>query len=652
VKAWSGRLGLRGKVVLASGAAVLAAVIATATVAGYFFVERQVTAQSSRAEAIADALAIQLERILALGISLQELQGFDEQCQEAVRRHGQLSYALVVDLRGEILFRSGTLTDPAPALPPAERLDAHAQPLVASDGATRLAVAPAHNDQGVAVARVVVGFSRDAVLVERNALMLRIVGVGLAVMALVLGILAIGLQQMVVRPLTRIVRAMDGIRRGEQDYSVRLASRGDDEIAILREGFNGLVQTVAQREQDLLAAKDSAEQATRAKSQFLAVMSHELRTPLNAVLGMAELLANTRLDERQRRFVSQIRDSGRDLVEIVNDVLDLSHLEAGKLRPVRQPFRLREAVRGTVELYRDLASARELSLSMHVDDSLPDTVLGDVVHVRQVLANLLSNAVKFTERGSVIVRVTPSAGYVRFSVSDTGIGVSPDFMPHLYEAFRQADSAPTRRFGGAGLGLAIARRLCVAMGGRIDASSRPGKGSTFWFELPLPATEGGAEPAGPGPGVASAARAQAANEPLPSATSSTALQVLLIEDDVPNQRLVLDTLAVHTKHEVTLAGDGHLALRWVRRRPFDIVLLDWQLPGVNGLAVLAALREAEASQGWPRTRVIAVTAHTGPGDRETCLAAGADDYLGKPYTPAELIARMASAAAASHPPPL
>lgn len=651
MSAWPWRIGLRGKVVLASGAAVLAAVIATAAVAAYFFVERQVTAQMSRAEAIADALAIQLERILALGISLQELQGFDEQCEEAVRRHGQLSYALVVDPDGEILFRSGALTGPAPALPPVGQLDLEAQPLIAPDGATHLAVAPAHSDQGVAVARVVVGFSREAVLAERNTLVLRIGAVGIGVMALVLGVLALGLQQMVVRPLTRIVRTMDGIRRGEQDYSVRLASRGDDEIGILREGFNGLVQTVAQREQDLLAAKDGAEQASRAKSQFLAVMSHELRTPLNAVLGMAELLANTRLDERQQRFVSQIRASGRDLVEIVNDVLDLTHIDAGKLRPVQQPFRLRDAVRATVEQYRDVAAARELSLSMHVDDSLPDTVLGDLVHVRQVLTNLLSNAVKFTERGSVIVRVTPSAGYVRFSVSDTGIGVPPEFMPHLYEAFRQADSAPTRRFGGAGLGLAIARQLCQAMGGRIDASSRPGKGSTFWFELPLPAAEGGAEPAASGPGVASTSRAQAANEPMPSVTSSQALQVLLIEDDVPNQRFVLDTLAAHANHEVTLAGDGNLALRWVRKRPFDVVLLDWQLPGVNGLAVLAALREAEVAQGWPRTRVIAVTAHTGPGDRETCLAAGADDYLGKPYSPIELLARMTSPAAVPQPRP-
>ena len=510
------RFGLRGKVVLASGAAVLAAVLATATVAGYFFVDRQVTAEMSRAVAIADALSIQLERIMALGLPLAELQGFEEQCNEAVERHGRLPYALVLDTKGKLLFRSGTALGPPPPLPPLAQIEAAQRGLVAPDGATHLAVASARNAEGQRAAHVVVGFSRAAVLAERNQLMLQIALIGLAVMGLVLGMLAVGLQRLVVRPLTRIVRAMDDVRRGEQDYSVRLADRGGgDELAILREGFNGLVQAVAQREQDLLAAKDAAEQGSRAKSQFMAVMSHELRTPLNAVLGMAELLANTRLDERQQRFVAQIRASGRDLVEIINDVLDLTHLEAGKLRPVQHPFRLRDAVHDTVDLYRNAAAARDLALTLHVDESLPDMVLGDQVHVRQVLANLLSNAVKFTEHGSVIVRVTPSAGYVRFSVSDTGVGVPPDFMPHLYEAFRQADSAPTRRFGGAGLGLAIARRLCEAMGGRIDASSRPGKGSTFWFELPL-----------------------------------------LIEDDVPNQRLALDTLSTHTQYQVTLAGDG------------------------------------------------------------------------------------------------
>jgi CheY-like chemotaxis protein len=404
---------------------------------------------------------------------------------------------------------------------------------------------------------------------------------------------------------------------------------------------------VAKRERELVAAKEAVQADGRTMSRSLAVMSHELRTPLNAVLGMAELLAGSRLDARQQRFVDQIRASGRALVDITHDLLDLSRLEAGRLDVVSQPFRLQEAVTEAVEMYREHAESRALALVTHIDESLPETVSGDVAHLRQILGNLLSNAIKFTERGSVILRVTPSAGFVRFSVSDTGVGIAPDFMPHIYEAFRQADNSPTRRFGGTGLGLAIARHLCVAMGGRIDASSRHGKGSTFWFELPLPAVLGGATVDPGAVDYSARPRGFAAND-APGVRATPDVDVLLIEDSESNQALVRETLS-NSAYRLTVVIDGTAAVQQVHARHFDIVLLDWQLPGVNGLAVLAALRDAESMQGRPRAHVIAVTAHTGPGDRETCLAAGADDYLAKPYTPAELLARMALAKVRSAP---
>jgi signal transduction histidine kinase len=264
------------------------------------------------------------------------------------------------------------------------------------------------------------------------------------------------------------------------------------EVATLNDGFNGLAQALAQRESELQAARSAAsDEGGRAKSQFLALMSHELRTPLNAVLGLAELLHGTRLDARQQRFVALIRQSARVLAGVIDDVLDAKRFDAGAFERVEAPFRLREAVSALVERYRDGADRRGLSLQLQFDSALPDVVRGDLVHVSQILGNLLSNAIKFTEHGGVIVRVTPSELGVRFSVTDTGVGIASDVMPHIYEAFRQGDGSTTRRFGGAGLGLAIARQLCAAMGGRIDASSRPGKGSTFWFELPLPAARGG-----------------------------------------------------------------------------------------------------------------------------------------------------------------
>jgi signal transduction histidine kinase len=289
-----------------------------------------------------------------------------------------------------------------------------------------------------------------------------IVGIGAPIAAAVLVALALVLQRWVVRPLAHTVHEMD----------------------------ERLAQAIAQRDRELLAARQANEESGRAKTQFLAAMSHELRTPLNAVIGLTELLHNTRLDARQQRYVALIRQSAQSLAGVIDDVLDFKRGDAGRLRRVDAPFRLRDAVSEAVERYRDDAERRGLSLAVHFDSALPDVVRGDMLHVTQVLGNLLSNAVKFSERGGVIVRVTPSDLGVRCSVTDTGIGIPSDVMPHIYDAFHQGDGSSTRRFGGTGLGLSIARQLCAAMGGRIDASSRPGKGSTFWFDLPLAALPG------------------------------------------------------------------------------------------------------------------------------------------------------------------
>jgi len=326
---------------------------------------------------------------------------------------------------------------------------------------------------------------------ERVDLLWHLLWIGSLIVVVVLALLALALQRWVVRPLTRTVRVMDKVRRGEQDLSARLSTRGVGEVAILNDGFNGMAQAIAQRDRELQEARAASEEGGRVKSQFLSLMSHELRTPLNAVMGLAELLHGTRLDARQQRFVALIRQSARALAGVIDDVLDSKHIDTGALRVVHAPFRLRDAVLGAVERYRDGAERRGLQLSVHCDSALPDVVSGDLVHLGQVMGNLLSNSIKFTEHGSVVVRVTPCDLGVRFSVSDTGVGISSDVMPHIYEAFRQGDSSNTRRFGGTGLGLSIARQLCEAMGGRIDASSRPGKGSTFWFDLPLAAVPGG-----------------------------------------------------------------------------------------------------------------------------------------------------------------
>ena len=627
------KFGLRGQVLAATAAALVAVVLASALVAAYFFVERQTAAQQSRAQAIADALAIQLERILALDITVQELQGFDEQCDEALQRHGGLAYALVVDPRGQLLFRNRRLGEAPPEL---RALPAKAAaPFGPTDGGPLWVASPVHLDNGSVASTVFVGFPRRALVDDRNALVLNVLAAGSVTLLLVLGLLYAGLSRVMVRPLGAIVGAVARLGAGDRDARVSLPSARDDELALLARTFNQLVETVGHRERELVAARDQAEQASRAKSQFLAVMSHELRTPLNAVLGMAEVLArSTPLTPRQLRMVQQVRNSGRQLADIISDLLDLAVIEAGKLRVITAAVALRPLVEETVEMFREDARQRGLELALDIDPALPDRIVSDGQRVRQVLVNLLGNALKFTERGSVRVSVAPADGHVRFAVADTGPGIDEAFLPYLYDAFRQADGTLSRRFGGTGLGLTISRELCLALGGRIDVVTRTGKGSTFWFELPM---QGVADP--PPPPVAEPADAPVA---LPAA--GRRLQVLLVEDNEVNRDFVEAGLDPQ-RWQLVMARDGPEGLLRLRERRWDAVLLDWQLPGIDGLSLLATLREQEGRRSEPRVPVIAVTAHAAPGDRETCLAAGVEDYLAEPFTLAALEAALERAVA-------
>jgi TMAO reductase system sensor TorS len=376
-------------------------------------------------------------------------------------------------------------------------------------------------------------------------------------------------------------------------------------------------------------AREAAEAASRAKSQFLANMSHEIRTPMNGVLGMAELLLDTPLSERQRRNLEMLYRSGESLLDIINDILDFSRIEAGKLELAPCDFSLRATLREVVEAFGERASRKGLTLECRIDEDAPDALHGDVVRLRQVLNNLIGNAVKFTEAGRVAVTVGRGEGErLRFAVADTGIGIAEADRALIFDAFAQADVSHSRRYGGTGLGLSISKQLIELMGGQIGLDSTPGQGSVFRFEAPF----------------APALQAVAGSVPAaaPRALPRLHGHVLLAEDNPVNEA-VANAMLESFGLRVSLAQNGRQALEALAAQTFDLVLMDCQMPEMDGFEATRRIRQREAERGGAapsRQPIVAVTANAIEGDRGRCLAAGMDDYLSKPFNKADLHALL------------
>jgi signal transduction histidine kinase/CheY-like chemotaxis protein len=406
-------------------------------------------------------------------------------------------------------------------------------------------------------------------------------------------------------------------------------------------------------ERELEAARDAAEAGARARTEFLAVMSHEIRTPLNAVIGLSGLLQDSAsLSPEQAAHARLIREAGDHLLALVNDILDFTSLESGRLQLERAPFDPRAEAAAALALLEPQARAKGLALSLEVADGVPTRALGDAGRLRQVLLNLLGNAVKFTEAGSVHLSVAPlppggrgeesaDGGELRlgFAVRDTGIGIPPEAQPGLFTAFRQGDSSTSRRFGGTGLGLAISRELVERMGGAIAVESAPGAGSTFRFDVRLRAA---GEPAerGRAPGPDGPAPAAAADDARPPPR----LRILVAEDNGTN-RLVLTHRLEQLGHRVDAVSDGREALEAVQERPYDLIVMDMMMPGMDGLEATRAIRALPA-QAAARVPIIGLTAAAMPEDEAACLAAGMTGYERKPIGTDRLRAVVAAAAAA------
>ncbi len=425
-------------------------------------------------------------------------------------------------------------------------------------------------------------------------------------------------------------------RMSEDDFNADLPTASSDEIGRLARAFADMRTAIHIKEDSLRESRQAAEASNQAKSTFLATMSHEIRTPMNGILGMAQLLLSPNLTEDERReFSRTILNSGQSLLTLLNDILDLSKVEAGRIELTQDVFRPAQLLDEVAALFREMASRQGLNIETCWQGDPGMRFRGDAGRLRQMLSNLVSNAIKFSESGTIKLSATEvqrvgGQSLLEISVTDNGIGIPEDKLPQLFQPFTQLDGSHTRKYAGTGLGLSIVRSLAMLMGGDVGVDSKEGQGSTFWFRIRVTLVE---------PQEESRQTLRVSINP-----AMTGLlhgrRILVVEDNLTNQ-VVVKALLERQGVSVVCVGDGQAALHALEAgHGFDAVLMDCQMPVMDGFTATAKLREREAAAAHPRLPIIALTAGAFEDDRKACLAAGMDDYLAKPIKLDDLITTL------------
>jgi signal transduction histidine kinase/CheY-like chemotaxis protein len=444
----------------------------------------------------------------------------------------------------------------------------------------------------------------------------------------------------IARPIRALTGAARALARGELDTAVDARSR--DEVGLLAQAFNDMTRQISALMNEAVAKTRAAEQASEAKSVFLATMSHEIRTPLNGVLGFAEQLQASELSAEQREQLGFVQRSGQDLLGIIDEVLDFARLEAGELRLEQSEFRLASCLARAIDPLRPAIAAKGLELSLEIEEGMPETLIGPASRVRQIAANYANNALKFTASGEIRVRAarlseTAESVLVRVSVQDTGIGIAGERQGQLFRPFAQLDSGANREYGGTGLGLAICKELAALMQGQVGVESTPGVGSTFWFTALLKKHRECAAALPSRPATVAAEQPPPSWLPDAAARERRASQRILVAEDNPvNQRVVAAVLQ-RSGWTHKLVENGVQAVEAFAAETFDLVLMDCQMPVLDGIE---ATRRIRALERGARVPIVALTANAFGADRDACLAAGMDDFIAKPFKTPELVATL------------